>query len=290
MIFISNKPGQLGNRLFVFANFIALGCEQNLSIVNPAFDEYCEYFESCASVILPGFPKGYMSFSSKPLRRFLYRLSYYTARFLHRSKINNSYVGYVYLNWGESFDLCSRYELLHKNMCFVQGWEYQAGTSLTKHKTIISNFFKPKTEYLDKINGFIQNLRLKNRRLIGIHIRQGDYKNFLNGKFYFQTGEYINLIRQITDLFVSQFKQKPIFIIFSNQQNAQEEFAQLTDTDCVFGLGHELLDMYSLAACDYIAGPPSTYSIWASYYGNVPLYMFRQPGDEIVLSDFKIRY
>jgi hypothetical protein len=29
--------------------------------------------------------------------------------------------------------------------------------------------------------------------------------------------------------------------------------------------------MYVLAACDLILGPPSTFSIWASYYGQVPL-------------------
>jgi hypothetical protein len=31
------------------------------------------------------------------------------------------------------------------------------------------------------------------------------------------------------------------------------------------------VDLYSLARCDYVFGPPSTYSQWASFYGNKPL-------------------
>lgn len=62
-----------------------------------------------------------------------------------------------------------------------------------------------------------------------------------------------------------------------------------------FFLGNSLLlkklfiieDMYSLAECDYIIGPPSTYTMWASFYGEVPLYMVDNPSLKPVLSDFK---
>jgi hypothetical protein len=30
-------------------------------------------------------------------------------------------------------------------------------------------------------------------------------------------------------------------------------------------------DLYALARCDYIMGPPSTYTQWASFYGNRPM-------------------
>ena len=44
-LIIVNKPGQLGNRLFVFSHFIAFAIENEYKIINPSFDEYADYFE-----------------------------------------------------------------------------------------------------------------------------------------------------------------------------------------------------------------------------------------------------
>ena len=46
MIVIVGKPGQLGNSLFLFANFLACAREYGLKVANPAFDEYAEYFKT----------------------------------------------------------------------------------------------------------------------------------------------------------------------------------------------------------------------------------------------------
>jgi hypothetical protein len=35
-------------------------------------------------------------------------------------------------------------------------------------------------------------------------------------------------------------------------------------------------DMYTLAACDYIVGPPSTFSGWSSFYGSKPIFTMRE--------------
>jgi hypothetical protein len=50
------------------------------------------------------------------------------------------------------------------------------------------------------------------------------------------------------------------------------------------GSGVAIEDLYALAACDRLVGPPSTFTQWASFYGRVPLYYIRDPmaspGDE----------
>ena len=48
-------------------------------------------------------------------------------------------------------------------------------------------------------------------------------------------------------------------------------------------------DLYTLAGCDYIIGPPSTFSQWASYYGNKPIKILFNPDDHIKdLSEFAV--
>jgi hypothetical protein len=46
--------------------------------------------------------------------------------------------------------------------------------------------------------------------------------------------------------------------------------------------------MYAFAECDYIFGPPSTYTMWASFYGNKPLYMMESASAEFSTDEFKV--
>jgi hypothetical protein len=56
----------------------------------------------------------------------------------------------------------------------------------------------------------------------------------------------------------------------------------------VKGNNQELEDMYALAGCDYIIGPPSTFSMWASFIGKVPLFHLHDREINFSLSDFKV--
>lgn len=58
--------------------------------------------------------------------------------------------------------------------------------------------------------------------------------------------------------------------------------------DVVSGPGHELHDLYALAACHRILGPPSTYTTWASYYGAVPRYTIYDPAQPFDAASFVV--
>ncbi|MFN5837557.1 MAG: hypothetical protein ACK47J_12755, partial [Pseudanabaena sp.] len=55
-----------------------------------------------------------------------------------------------------------------------------------------------------------------------------------------------------------------------------------------FGINGIIEDLYSMAKCDYLIGPPSTYSMWASFYGMVPLLHIYDKHQIINLKDFLI--
>ena len=59
------------------------------------------------------------------------------------------------------------------------------------------------------------------------------------------------------------------FLICSDEPQHGGDFARM---NVHFGTGHAIEDLYALARCDYLIGPPSTFSAWASFYGKVPLY------------------
>ena len=72
MLIISAKSGQLGNRLLLFANFIAFAIEHNLTVLNPAFEEYAEYFVDTASDFLCCYPPPYFTLAGNKFIRSKY--------------------------------------------------------------------------------------------------------------------------------------------------------------------------------------------------------------------------
>ena len=63
--------------------------------------------------------------------------------------------------------------------------------------------------------------------------------------------------------------RKVSFLVCSDEARNPQEFSGLR---VGLGTNSSMGDLYALAECDYILGPPSTFSKWASFYGNKPLF------------------
>ncbi len=271
MIIITSKPGRLGNLLIVYASILAWAIENNKSVVNPAFHAYSRYFK------LPGTIQ-------KLLSGTIYKIFYLKARAIDRFKISNPLFGTVHLNWEQRMDLDLEDALLKKSrILFLQGWQFRANSLLHKHAATLRSIFTPLPQYLQQINDFLGKSIPAGNLLVGIHIRRKDYKHFENGRFYYSLEQYKNIINKIQVLFGSE---QITFMVSSDETintGALGEGLHIIKTP-----GHELLDLYCLSRCAFIAGPPSTYSMWASFYGEIPLYMIEDPEAEISKNDFVI--
>ena len=42
-----------------------------------------------------------------------------------------------------------------------------------------------------------------------------------------------------------------------------------------------------MSQCDYLMGPPSTFTMWASFMGKVPLGIIRDRSQTLSMADFK---
>jgi hypothetical protein len=49
-------------------------------------------------------------------------------------------------------------------------------------------------------------------------------------------------------------------------------------------------DLYALAKCDYLLGTLSSFSQWASFYGNKPLYQVRDGHEHPERGQFRVLY
>lgn len=290
MVIISNGYGQLGNRLFIYANFIANAIENNYSVCNPTFHDYAHYFECCQEQVILKYPN-YQSVTRKNrrvkpfIRGFVSKCFRYLSRIicrLHIKLVTTKLLSLIYIEEGKPYDLKnSRYTEIRMNslIVLVHGWAWD-DENLKRHADKIRQFFKPISIHNERITGFIGEARKKYDILIGVHIRLGDYKEFMGGKYYYDVYQYAQILRQLVVLFP---KKSVGFLICSNGEYDKVAFEEF---NIVHGPNHIIEDMYSLAKCDYIIGPPSTYSLWAAFYGKVPFYHIEDPSINITMGSF----
>lgn len=171
-----------------------------------------------------------------------------------------------------------------KGFHFVDGWEHRYDVSYIKEeRTALLELFKPRKDIAENVEKVFSGF---DGVTVGVHVRRGDYNEYCGGRFYFDDETYLDAIAQIKNNLTSQGGGKIRFLICSNEpfelkNDVAEMFqiAPLFPTDC-------MTDLYGLSRCDYIIGPPSTFSQWASYYGHVPLRFLRCKGDQITMSEF----
>jgi hypothetical protein len=288
MIVITNKPGQLGNRLLVFANFIACAIENGVTVMNPALDEYAGFFRStrqdlfCRYPSTPSIIRG-----GERTRRLLYCLVYYSTRLLSKINIKCSLVETVVIDWEEEYciDDAQFTDLLkRKPIVLIQGWLFQERLHLAKHAPEIREFFRPAGVYEGRVVELLKNIRRECDVLVGVHIRHGDYRSFQGGKYFFEVSQYVALMKQVEALFDNK---RIAFLICSNERYDLRAFSGV---NAFFSTGHPLEDMYGLSGCDYIFGPPSTFSLWASFYGQVPLFHIDDINKIPKIEDFTCRF
>jgi hypothetical protein len=101
------------------------------------------------------------------------------------------------------------------------------------------------------------------------------------GRYSWQPSEYAALMRRTSDLLGG----KAVFLVCSNGPFPREALADLPST---FGGEDPVLDLYALAACDLLIGTaPSTFLMWAAFWGEVPVYRVENPQAHFSLDAFR---
>lgn len=290
MVVISNKSGQLGNRLFVFAHFIANAHEFGYEVSNPSFFDYAHYFKNIEMDYFCGFPRRN---SGQQANRRL-QAAYFKALRLgfsvcYKLGIQGKFAKCLNLpalkRGPELYILSSReYIELRESTrhLFVKGFLFRDPPIFDKHAELIREYFRPADRHAENIARLMQRARQNCDLLVGVHIRQGDYKKWEQGRYYYRSEEYAGVMRG----YAAQHPGKRVrFLVCSNEPQDPKAFEGL---DIVFGDNHQFEDMYAFAQCDRLLGPPSTYTLWASFYGQVPLFVVKSVQAPVVAEEFMV--
>jgi hypothetical protein len=288
-VIISNKYGRLGNRLFLGAHFMVNASRHGYNLHYPAFEEYAESYEGSRLSILASFPP--------PPRRsmfaggFFRKTAFLILKRVARPAAFLGFLGLARVVIGESgadkkqtcdLNAPEFISLLESSrLIFVKGWDFRDSEDSAPYWEKIRSYFKP-VDYLRlPAEEVVKKAREKATFVVGVHIRQGDYRQWESGRHYFETIYYIGLMKA----YAAGKSGSVAFLVSSDQPMNPSDFEGL---NIIFATGNPVSDMHALSLCDRIVGPLSTFSGWASFYGQVPL-CFVSGKTEISDADFYIR-
>ncbi len=292
-IIITHKAGQLANHLNLFAQFIALARETGAVVLDPSFGKYASGFESTRHSLLCRYPARTIKLPT-PIsagmreRAFRWAVSLRDA-VRHRQDLTppprwTRGMQARVVEFGQPYvhmDDWTRADLPRRAL-LVNGYPFRARRLVEKHRPAIVDFFRPTARHRAAVDASVAAARGgTNDMLIGVHIRWGDYATYRGGEFFYELPTYLRLMRQARDAFAP----RPVrFLVCNAERMDMSDFDQLS---IAFGPGSAVGDLYALAACDAILGPPSSYSAWASFYGGAPLNHVYDPAPPLRADGFE---
>jgi hypothetical protein len=168
----------------------------------------------------------------------------------------------------------------------VGGWDFRVDSLTKKYQSYFIDKYSINKDLLIGVGLAckISKWRLENKIVIGVHIRRGDYKSWQNGKYFYSDSVYEHYIYLLLELIATEERQIKI-VIFSNEPTSMGE-----RLDCEVSKNQWYIDHYLMSQCHFLIGPPSTFTLWASYIGMNRYYHIKDPSSSIALSNFRYCY
>jgi hypothetical protein len=158
-----------------------------------------------------------------------------------------------------------------RSLTLFAGSVFRSWELLAKHQATVRAYFKPMASFTQIAERFIASLRQQCDILIGVLIRQTDYRQWREGKYFFPTVDYACWMQEIQSWYPAQ---RVGFVITSDEPQDPSAFSGLNiwfATGSKQMGGHYFESIVELSMCDLIASPPSTFSAWAAFAGERPL-------------------
>jgi hypothetical protein len=291
-VIIASKAGRLGNRLFQAAHFMGNALTRGYQLFNPSLGEYAPLFEGSARDPLCGFPQGWRDLEPEfadQCREVLFEgaqlLGLAAARGIVPGatavdirRFDEMEEGDINLA-GEAFG-----NLLNSGKLLLpMGWKFSDHVGIRQYREAIVRYFTPVESIRKPAEKIISHARKLGDLLVGVHIRQDDYRQWKNGIHFYETKRYVQWMKELSE---RNPDNKFVFLVC-----ASNHFNELLfhDLSVVKGPGSPAGDLHALSLCDRIMGPPSTFSSWAAYHGQVPLCVLHDIFSKVGEEDFITR-
>ncbi len=266
MIFARDKS-QMCNNLLQYSHVYAWGREHGRKVISMRFSYKYRYFRICHT----------------PLTNFGWYLF-------------AKYMSALHLLPTASFKYAEcNHEALERKMLryrhiVVSGWNVRFYDLFLKYRSEICSLFCIDKVYTEPVRLKMLQIEKKTNKILrlGVHIRRGDYALWKDGIYCYDDDTYARYINKFSVLHPDN--DIHVFLSTNDVQVKSEIFQALCPTVSVHhfkGNGPE--DLYMLSECDFLIGPPSTFSLVAAMYRDIPLCrMDMVDAENMTVDDFRL--
>lgn len=277
MVIIAGNQGQFCNQLFRVGHHIAHGLQYGYE-VNCADFKYDYLFPLLSKHTLVStqhlLPSSFAAVFKLSLRKSFQA----PMRFLFKQ------MGYVLVNqpYSPKGDDDQFVKQAINQRVIATHWEFRDFDTLNRQYAAIEKLFSFSNDVQQQATQLLQVPRQQGEVVVGVHLRRGDYATWNGGVYYYNDAAYAAMMAHITSLFPSRSVS---FLLCSNEPIKLSSFDAWPTavSNC-----HFTVDLTALSQCDLLIGPPSTFSLWASFVGRVPFYHMHRYDAKPVLSDFTV--
>jgi hypothetical protein len=252
IVVLAQSHGRLGNRLWTLANLLAYAIEKQLTLL-------AARYEQIKSRAVPERMR-YLSGWEGKLATLGYRLNLKVPIFptllLKEGELLD-------LDHDTDFDGLAR----SRHLLFLSGFYFAAPASLQRHQQEIVTALAPPTEVLVSVRDSIGRCHQRADIQIGVHMRRADYRTFCDGLLFYTDAEFFAVMQHLTE------RLRPQTVCFHLVSDEPIDPAAFEGLNTEIHRGTPIEDMFVLASSDYIIGPNSSFSHWASFWGGVPLHV-----------------
>ena len=151
----------------------------------------------------------------------------------------------------------------------VEGWEVRFYDLFIKYLNEIRRLFAFKPHIYEALKPCLELPKGCSIRL-GLHIRRGDYRTWCGGKYFYADEVYVAYVRHLASLHPGE---RIVVYVCGNDPALDKDYytSSLPEVEVRFPQGNPGEDLCLLSQCDYLIGPPSTFTLVASMYHDTPL-------------------
>jgi hypothetical protein len=287
VIMLSHDGGELANQLWTSASLYAFSKEIDAQYENYSFFEYGKYFnpqvvpQSFFASILFRLPinfKRRSGISSKIFRTIYKTVQVFLKPLIYKNLIPSSCDGGIYyLPPTKDFNLPNViYSKKYLYFTSVSGGVFRNPVGMEKYRNDIVHYFSPNTKIEKKVSSIINEIRRNFKKVVGIHIRQTDYKEFKGGKYFISQEKVVSIAREYLE--INGIKKEDVCFLITSDGAIDESL--WNGLNIYVSKENMVTDLFLLSSADAVIGSDSTFGHFAAYYGNIPhIIMKNEPID-----------
>ncbi|MDP3962623.1 MAG: hypothetical protein Q8Q03_02035 [bacterium] len=290
IIILKHGGGELANQLWNYISIYAYGLEISAEVQNPSFFEYHSHFNFLKneSPLTRFFSSWFRDSTARrgSLKNRFWRNIYLILVRIMKPFSKNSWISsenemnqVVYIPPTSSLDFLDNVKI-----GYFSGWLFRNPVGLAKYRKNIISAFAPSKDTEKRVEDIIQPLRKEYEKIIGIHLRQSDYRTFKGGDYFISQTR----VKEIIDEFIQKNSIDKNRILFLMTSDGPIESGIFRNLNAYISKENSVTDLFLLSSTDMIIGSDSSFGAFASWYGNIPhIIMTKNPIDWTYYADKK---